>query len=142
MNNSVNTGESNFLQQEIKSQEMQDWKKKINQHSASRANKLEMILGGRLTFLPWSITRKGILIRLSSAYGSDAAADLVLSARLRFTAAFFVILATVCFFFHPIIVIVIGLLLEIIALTAAVASEYRLHKSGIPRRRRILNRNH
>ncbi len=141
MNNPVNAGESNFLHQDSKSQEMQDWKKKINQHSASRANKLEMILGGRLAFLPWSITRKGILIRLSTAYGSDAAADLVLSARLRFTTASFAILATVCFFFHPIVVVVIGLLFEIIALTAAVTSGYRLHKSGIPRRRRILNRN-
>nr|MDA8292288.1 hypothetical protein [Actinomycetota bacterium] len=106
--------------------------------SVSRANRFEAALGARRGSLPRLVTRGGALDRVRISYGVDAAADVVLCARLRVRASLLGLVGGACFFSRSPFAVAVGAALEAVGLLAASGSYRRLRLSGLPRPRRGL----
>lgn len=118
------------------------WRKATIERSLERASKFETLIS-RARFqawqLPWPVTRKGVLEGAFREFGLDAAADLLLCARLRIAASLLALVAGACFLLRATPAVVIGSLVEATALLAAYEAHRRLRRSGVPlsSRRRI-----
>lgn len=119
------------------------WTGAVIARSKERATRIERIMAAwswKPWQLPWTITRRGRLERISEAFGTDAAADLLLCARLRILASLFSLFAGIFFAVNDVALVIAGGLFEVSALCAAVGARRRLRLSRVPIRRRFIAR--